>query len=205
MADEEARFGRWWGFAAVIPTSGQTSGKLKMTGALERKVDENRVTSMLFKTRSRFSNFLAVSVFLHIAILNVPLWKPKKVLPLMLTISKLGATLFDISLTKQLYLKCIWRSSRVEKVCFFPSNGGFFCFYGWILSKRSIGSKNTFQLANGSLPRKSPVRSATDVREVQVSERPAGADDDTAVFFSPCWVGSSWFLDFGRLVSHKII
>ena len=49
----------------------------------------------------------------------------------MLTISKLGATLFDISLFKTAVFEVyIWHSSRVEKLCFFQVMAAFFVFMG---------------------------------------------------------------------------
>lgn len=50
------------------------------------------------------------------------------------------------------------------------------------------------------------MRSATDVREVQVSERPAGAMMTQRFFLKIAELGGDLrdFLDFGRLVSHII-
>ena len=61
MADDEARFGRWCGGWMLPSLPPATTGNLKITGPLERKVDEHRGYIHVVQNPSRFSNFPAVS------------------------------------------------------------------------------------------------------------------------------------------------
>ena len=99
-----------------------TTGNLKITGPLERKVDEHRGYIHVVQDPSRFSNFPAVSDVFIMALaqcaiveassnpsLDCQPWKLSKLGQFHFRLAKslyfLGASLFDISLTKQLGLK----------------------------------------------------------------------------------------------------